>query len=112
MFRDRTADVPYCADITPFLHATSGRLSLTAAFFLRRFLTFITLNAIWAHFLGHPILYPLNTLAQRGSSVGSMSAWHASSPEFDSQNIKLGGGQDAQATVSSPPPDIILKMFF
>ena len=32
-FRDGTADVTYCADITLFLHATSGGLSLTAAFF-------------------------------------------------------------------------------
>ena len=30
---DRTADVTNCADVTPFLHATSGGLSLTAAFF-------------------------------------------------------------------------------
>ena len=66
-FRDGTADVSYCADATLFLHATSGGLSLTAAFFLCRFLHFIALKAIWAHFLGaklcfHPILYPLNTL--------------------------------------------------
>ena len=40
-FHDRTADVTYCADITFFLHATSGGLSLTVAFFfLRRFLAF------------------------------------------------------------------------
>ena len=40
-FYSRTADVIYCADVTFFLHrATSGGLSLTAAFFLRRFLSF------------------------------------------------------------------------
>ena len=61
-FRDRTADVTYCANVT------SGGLSVTAAFlFSADFLRFIALNAIWAHFLGaklrfHPILYPLNTL--------------------------------------------------
>ena len=38
MFRDRIADVTYCADVMLFLHATSGGLSLTAAFSLRRFL--------------------------------------------------------------------------
>ena len=32
MFRDRTTDVTYCADVTLFLHATSDGLSLTAAF--------------------------------------------------------------------------------
>ena len=37
-FRDRAADVTCYADVTLFLHATSGRLSLTAAFSLRRFL--------------------------------------------------------------------------
>ena len=35
-----TADVTYCADGTLFLHATSGGLSLTAAFSLRQFLAF------------------------------------------------------------------------
>ena len=34
-FRDRTADITYCADVMLFLHATSGGLSQTAAFFLR-----------------------------------------------------------------------------
>ena len=62
-FRDRTEDVTYCADVTPFLHATSGGLSQTAALFLR----FIVLNAIWPHFLDtklrfYPILCRLNTL--------------------------------------------------
>ena len=33
MFRDRTADVTYCANVTLFLYATSGGLSLTVAFF-------------------------------------------------------------------------------
>ena len=53
-FRDRIADVTCSADVTVFLHATSGALSL------------IALNVIWAHFLDemgfHPILYLLNTL--------------------------------------------------
>ena len=62
-FHDRTADVTYCADVTLFLHVTSGGLSLTAAFFCGDFLRFIALNAIWAHFLGaklrfHPTFYP------------------------------------------------------
>ena len=39
-FRDRTADITYCADVTLFLHATSDGLSLIAALFLRRFLAF------------------------------------------------------------------------
>ena len=51
-FCDRTDDVTYCADVTLFLHATSGGLSLTAAFFWTDFSRFIALNAIWAHFLG------------------------------------------------------------
>ena len=38
MFRDRTAGVIYCADVTVFLHATSGGLSMSAAFPLHRFL--------------------------------------------------------------------------
>ena len=31
-FRDRTAEISYCADVTLFLHTTSGGLPLTAAF--------------------------------------------------------------------------------
>ena len=57
----------HCADVTFFLHATSGGLSLTAAFFWTDFSRFIALNAILVHFLGtklcfYPILYLLNTL--------------------------------------------------
>ena len=67
MFRDQTADVTYCANVTLFLYATSGRLSLTAAFFLCPFLAFFALSAIWSHFLGakprfHPLVYLLNML--------------------------------------------------
>ena len=39
-FRDGTADVTYCADVTLFLHVMSGGLSPTAAFSLHRFLAF------------------------------------------------------------------------
>ena len=39
-FRDGTVDVTYCADVTLFLHATSGGLSLNAGFSLRQFLAF------------------------------------------------------------------------
>ena len=47
-FRDRTADVTYCADVTLFLHTTSGGLSQTAAFSLRRFLAFHCFNCYLA----------------------------------------------------------------
>ena len=39
-FRDRTADVTYCADVTLFL---SGRLSLTVVFFCADFLCVLLL---------------------------------------------------------------------
>ena len=45
-FRDRIADITYCADITLLLYATSDGLSLTAAFFCADFLHFSALNAI------------------------------------------------------------------
>ena len=62
-FCDRTADNTYCADVTLFLHATSGGLSMTVAFFLHRFLTLYCFK----YYLGSfsrcktafsPILYP------------------------------------------------------
>ena len=40
-FCDRTDDITYCADLTLFLHATSGGLSITdCSIFLDRFLAF------------------------------------------------------------------------
>ena len=62
MFRDRTADVTYCADVTLFLYATSSGLSLSAAFTLRRFLNLllIALSAIWPHVrYTKPRFYPI-----------------------------------------------------
>ena len=50
MFHDGTADVTYCADVTHFLHAMSGRLSLTAAFSLPRFLAFYCFKCYLALF--------------------------------------------------------------
>ena len=40
MLHERTIAVTYCADVMLFLQATSGRLSLSAAFFCRRFHVF------------------------------------------------------------------------
>ena len=61
-FRDRTADIAYCADLTLFLHATSGGLSQTAAFSLRRFLAFHCFKCYLASFYRYTILCRLNTL--------------------------------------------------
>ena len=49
-FCDRPTDVTYCADIILFLHATSGGLSQTAAFPLRRFPVFHCFKCYWASF--------------------------------------------------------------
>ena len=49
-FRDRTADVTYCADVTLFLYAMSGGLSLTAAFFLRQLLAFFCFKCYFGSF--------------------------------------------------------------
>ena len=48
--RDKTDDVTYCADVTCFLHATSGGLSLTVAFFLCRFFVFYCFKCDLASF--------------------------------------------------------------
>ena len=67
MFRDRTTDVTYCADVTFFLHGTSGGLSLTAVFSLRRVLAFHCFKCYLASnsrykTVFYPILCRLNTL--------------------------------------------------
>ena len=53
-FHGGTGDVTYCADVTFFcfffLHATSGGLSLTAAFSLCRFLAFYYFKCCLASF--------------------------------------------------------------
>ena len=61
MFRDRTADVTYCADVTLFLHATWDRLSLTGAFFLRRFLAFYCFKCYLASFVRCETAFSANT---------------------------------------------------
>ena len=49
-FRDQTTDITYCADLTLFLHARSGGLSLTVAFSLRQFLAFHCFKCYLASF--------------------------------------------------------------
>ena len=64
-FCDRTDDVTYCADVTLFLHATSGGLSLTAAFFWTDFSRFIALNAILDSFSRYITVFLPNTIAPK-----------------------------------------------
>ena len=60
-FRDRPADVIYCADLMLFLHATSGGLSLTGAFSLRRCLAFHCFKCYLALCSGYKTLfYPIS----------------------------------------------------
>ena len=47
---DQTPDVTYCTDVKIFLYATSGGLSLIAAFSLRRFLAFHCFKCYLASF--------------------------------------------------------------
>ena len=51
-FRDRTADVTYCADITLFCTRYQVGCHWLRHFFCANFLRVIALNAILAHFLG------------------------------------------------------------
>ena len=60
MFHDRTADVTYGADVTLFLHATGGLLSLTAADFHCFKCYLVSFSRCKLRF--HPILYLQNTL--------------------------------------------------
>ena len=56
-FGDGTTDVTYIADIMLFLHATSGELSLSAAFSLRRFLVFYCFKCYLASFSWYKIVF-------------------------------------------------------
>ena len=61
-FRDRTADVTYCADVTLFLHVRRN-VTDCGIFSAPISCVFIALNAIWSHFRGaklrfYPIVYP------------------------------------------------------
>ena len=58
----RTSDVTYCADVTLFLHATSGRLSLTAAFCLRRCLAFYCFKCYLASFSRYKTVFLPNIM--------------------------------------------------
>ena len=61
-FSDQTSDVTYCSDVTLFLHATSGRLSLTAALFLRQFLAFYCFKCYLAAFSRCKTTFSPNTI--------------------------------------------------
>ena len=53
MVDSRTAGVTYCIDVTLFLHATSGQVSLIEVFVSSP----ISLNAMCPHFLGATMFY-------------------------------------------------------
>ena len=50
MFRDQTSDLTYSADITLFLHAISGRLSLTVTVFMCQCLAFYCFKCYFGSF--------------------------------------------------------------
>ena len=60
-FRDPTADITYCADVTLFLHV-SRTVTDCGIFFYTDFSLFIALNAIWTHFLGAKLRFSPNII--------------------------------------------------
>ena len=73
-FRDRTANVTHCAEVTLFLHATSGGLSLTAAFFCADSLHLIALNVIWPHFSRYKTAFSPNTIPPKHTGQNETDA--------------------------------------
>ena len=67
-FRDQSADV------TLFLHAMSGRLSLTAAFFCADFFRFVALNAFLASFSRCKTMFSPNNIPPKHSGQDKIDA--------------------------------------
>ena len=74
MFLDGTADVTYCADVTLFLHATSGGLSLTAALSLCRFLAFYCFKCYLASFSRYKTVFLLNIMPPKHAEQDQIDA--------------------------------------
>ena len=72
--RDRTADDIYCADVTFFLHETSDRLSLTAAFSLRRFLAFHCFKCYFASFSRYKTVFLPNIMPPKHAEQDQIDA--------------------------------------
>ena len=69
LFRDRTADVTYCADVTLFLHVTSGGLSLSLAFSLRRFIAFHCFKCYLASFSWYKTKFLSNIMPPKQNQI-------------------------------------------
>ena len=74
MFRDRTADITYCADVTLFVHEMSGWLSLTAAFYLHRFLAFRFFKCYLGSFSRSKTMFSPNTISPKHAEQEQIDA--------------------------------------
>ena len=73
-FRDRTADVTCCVNVTLFLHAMSGGLSLPTAFSLRRFLVFHCFKSYLASFSRYKTLFLPNIMPPKHAEQDQIDA--------------------------------------
>ena len=74
MFRDRTADVTYGADVTLYLHTASSGLSLSAAFPLRRFFAAHCFQCYLASFSRYKTAFLPNTMPPKHAEQKQIDA--------------------------------------
>ena len=90
-FRDGTADVTYCADVKLFLHTTSGELSLTAAFSLRRFLALYCFNCYLALFSRYKTVFLPNIMPPKHAEQDQIdSKWLGKKLVFWHESRRVG----------------------
>ena len=87
-FRDRTADVTYCADVTLFLHATSGGLSLTAAFSLHGFLVFHCFKCYLASFSLYKNVFLPNIIPPKHAKQDQIDAKWLEKSQFSDVTVE------------------------
>ena len=92
-FCDQSADISYYAEVTLFLHTTSDRLSLTAAFFLCQFLVFYCFKCYLGSFSRCKTVFSPNILPPKHTEQDQIDAkWL--------EKMKLGSKYDLLDTPS------------
>ena len=110
---DGTADVTYCANVTFFLHATSGGLSLTAAFSLRRFLAFYCFKCYLASFSRYKTVLLPNIMPPKHAEQDQIDAkWLGKKLVFQRESQRVRRGLIIENKSIKNPQNLIFFFFF
>ena len=90
-FRDRTADIIYCADLTFFLHTMWGGQSQTAAFSLSQFLVFHCFKCYLASFSWYKTVFLPDIVPPKHAEQDQIDAkWLEKKIDFQRDSRRIG----------------------